>query len=213
MNFIPEISVLIPYLIGVLIITLTPGPDMTFFLSRAISQNVPAGIAALLGASTGILIHTLLVALGLSALIIASPAFFTALKIIGALYLAWLAYQSVRHGSVFELNQEKKKPRTLFRNWVQGLGINLLNPKIILFFMTFLPQFVSASDPNATGKLFFLGGLFVVMTLPILIPFILAAGKFANWLQSNRKVMRIMDYAFASVFGAFAVRILMTERG
>lgn len=213
MSFIPETSILLAYVAGVIVITLTPGPDMTFFISRAIGQSVPAGLAALAGASTGIFFHTALVAFGLAALIVASPAFFTALKLVGAVYLAFLAYQAIRHGSAFKVSNKKQKPKSLFQNWLQGLGINLLNPKIILFFMTFLPQFISVSDPNATGKLFFLGFLFVVIATPIIVPMIIAAGQFSNWLQKNPKVTRAIDYIFATVFGTFAVKILFTDRG
>lgn len=213
MNFIPEASVLIPFLIGTIIITITPGPDMTFFLSRAINQHTMAGLAAYVGASCGILVHTTLVALGLAALIVASPTFFLGLKLFGAGYLAYLAFQAIRYGSSFTVNKEKKKTRSLFRNWLQGVGINLLNPKIILFFMTFLPQFVDAHDPNATGKLFFLGGVFVVSAIPILVPMIMAAGKFSNWLRNNPVTMRVLDYLFATVFGAFAIKILLTQKG
>jgi len=165
-HFIPETSVLLAYLAGVIIITLTPGPDMTFFISRAIGQSVPAGLAAFAGASFGILVHTALVAFGLAALIVASPTFFLALKLFGAIYLAYLAYQALRYGSTFTVSEKKQKSRSLFSNWLQGVGINLLNPKIILFFMTFLPQFISVNDPHATGKLFFLGSLFVVVAIP-----------------------------------------------
>jgi threonine/homoserine/homoserine lactone efflux protein len=92
-----------------------------------------------------------------------------------------------------------------------GLGINLLNPKIILFFMTFLPQFVSASDPHAPGKLFFLGLLFIPLSLPITSPMVIAADKFAGLLRKSPKVTRLVDYLFASVFSAFALKILTAQ--
>ena len=86
-----------------------------------------------------------------------------------------------------------------------------MNPKIILFFMTFLPQFVSASDPNASGKLFFLGLLFIVLALPITAPMVIAADKFAGLLKKNPTVMRVVDYLFAGVFSAFALKILTAQ--
>lgn len=201
------------YSLGVIFLTLTPGPDMTFFISRAISQNVAAGLAAFAGALFGILLHTLLVAFGLSALILASPILFSVIKIAGALYLAWLAVDAIRNGSTFKISSTPQRPRTLFQNWMQGLAINLLNPKIVVFFMTFLPQFVSVSDPDAPGKLMFLGVMFGVIAIPILVPIIALAGKFADWMKKNPSVTRIVDYCFATVLGAFAVRLLFTERG
>ena len=152
-----------------------------------------------------------LVALGLSALIVASPQAFLALKIGGALYLVWLAFQAIRHGSAFSPETGGRAPRSLARNWATGLGINLLNPKIILFFMTFLPQFVSAHDAHAPGKLFFLGLMFIVLSLPFTASMVIAADRFAALLKGSPRLTRVTDYLFAGVFSAFALKILTTQ--
>ena len=106
----PDTAVLLPFTLAVVVIALTPGPDMTFFLGRALAHGRAAGLAAMAGASTGILVHTMLVALGLSALIVAAPTAFLALKVVGALYLAWLAVQAIRHGSALTL-PDRPAPR------------------------------------------------------------------------------------------------------
>lgn len=205
-----EISLLIQFSLAVFVIALTPGPDMTLFVGRAIAQGRKAGLACMAGAMTGIMIHTILIAIGLSALILASPQAFFALKIIGALYLAWLAIQATRQGSAFQPDKGKAS-NSLMRNWVTGVGINLANPKIILFFVTFLPQFVSPSDPDAPAKLLILGLLFIPLSLPIAISMVLAADRFANFLRASPRIMRIIDYVFAGVLLAFAVRILTAQ--
>jgi threonine/homoserine/homoserine lactone efflux protein len=211
-DFIPELSVLTPFAIAVLIIAITPGPDMTLFVGRALSQGRSAGLACMAGAMTGIVVHTTLVALGLSALIVASPEAFMALKIFGAVYLVWLAYQAVRHGSAFSPQTESDAPRiSFFRNWATGLVINLMNPKILLFFMTFLPQFVSATDPHAAKKLFFLGISFIVISLPVTVPMVVAADSFSKLLRRSPRIMRAIDYLFAGVFSAFAIKILTAQ--
>ncbi len=212
MNFVPDLAVLLPYVLGVVIITITPGPDMTFFLTRTITQDVAAGISAMLGAICGTLIHSMLVAFGLSALIIASPTLFLAIKIFGAGYLLWLAIDAIRNGSAINTSNRTMKERSNHQIMAQGLVINLMNPKIILFFMTFLPQFVSPTDPYAPGKLLFLGFMFSVIAIPMTLPMIFAAGRLTGFLKQNPKVTRFVDYLFATVFGAFAVRILLTER-
>lgn len=211
MPFIPEASIIIQFAVATFIIAITPGPDMTLFVGRALSEGRAAGFACMFGAMTGIVIHTALVALGLSALIVASPQAFLVLKVCGAGYLVWLAWQAIRHGSAFSPEKKAGAGRSLFQNWATGLGINLLNPKIILFFMTFLPQFVSASDPNAPGKLFFLGLLFIPLSLPVTTPMVIAADKFAGLLKKNPTVTRVVDYLFASVFSAFALKILTAQ--
>jgi threonine/homoserine/homoserine lactone efflux protein len=205
---LPDPAVLLPFAVAVVVIALTPGPDMTFFLGRALAQGRAAGLAAMAGASTGILVHTMLVALGLSALIVAAPTAFLVLKVAGALYLAWLAVQAVRNGSALTL-PDRPAPRTsLAATWASGLAINLLNPKIILFFMTFLPQFVRAGDPHAAAQLVFLGLLFITIALLITVPMILAADRVAATLRARPRIGRAMDWVFASVFMAFAAHLL-----
>lgn len=211
MDVLPSLSVFIQFALATFIIAITPGPDMTLFVGRALSEGRAAGFACMLGAMSGILIHTTLVAVGLSALIVASPTAFLVLKVIGAGYLLWLAWQAVRKGSAFSPDTTKRKPRTFFQNWATGIGINLLNPKIILFFMTFLPQFVAASDPQAAGKLFILGLSFIPLSLPVVIPMVIAADSFSQLLRRTPTVTRVIDYLFAGVFTAFAVRILTAQ--
>ncbi|MDP8252168.1 MULTISPECIES: LysE family translocator [Pseudochrobactrum] len=211
LTFIPDWPVLVQFAIATFILSITPGPDMTLFVGRALSEGKAAGFACLAGASSGIVIHTTMVAIGLSALIIASPSAFWVLKVVGAGYLVFLAIQALRKGSAFSPEKSSGKKHTLFQNWATGLGINLLNPKIILFNMTFLPQFVTAHDPHAPGKLFFLGLSFIPLSLPVVVPMILAADKFAGLLKKNPTVTRWVDYVFAGVFSVFALKILLAE--
>ncbi|MEM7214583.1 MAG: LysE family translocator [Pseudomonadota bacterium] len=213
MEFLPAIPILSAFTIAALILTLTPGPDMTLFLGRALTQGRAAGMAAMLGASTGIVIHTLLAAFGISALIQASPTGFLVLKVVGALYLLWLAIQAVREGSSFALEDEERKQSSLVSNWLTGIGINMLNPKIILFFITFLPQFVSTNDPHAAAKMIFLGFYFIAIAIFCSVFMIIAVDHLASTLKRNPKITRIIDWTFACVFSAFAIRILFTERG
>ncbi len=211
MSYIPDLATLIQFAIATFVIAITPGPDMTLFVGRALSEGRAAGMACMFGAMTGVVIHTVVVALGLSALLIASPTAFLTLKIVGAGYLVWLAWQAIRHGAAFNPVAKKHAARPLFRHWLTGVGINLLNPKIVLFFMTFLPQFVSADDPHAAGKLLFLGLCFIPLSLPITIPLVLMADGFAGLLKRNRRVTRMVDFLFAGVFGAFALKILSAQ--
>ncbi len=211
MEYLPDAATFAQFAAATAILALTPGPDMTLFVGRALSEGRAAGLACMAGAFTGIVVHTLLVALGLSALIVAAPSAFLALKIVGALYLVWLAFQAVTKGSAFSPETKKRKARPLLKNWLTGVGINMLNPKIVLFFMTFLPQFVSAADPHAPGKLVVLGLTFILLSIPLTVPLVLAADRFAAALKRNPGVIRVLDWMFAGIFSAFAVKILLTE--
>jgi threonine/homoserine/homoserine lactone efflux protein len=213
MDFVPTFPVLAAYVAAVLVITFTPGPDMTLFLGKAVRQGRAWGIAAMFGATTGVMVHTTLVALGLSALLAASATAFLVLKVVGALYLLWLAIDAVRHGSALniEAGRAGAVQETLFSAWAKGLGVNLLNPKIIMFFVTFLPQFITAGDPNAAGKLLFLGVVFVVICTPICLLMVVFAARLAALLKRSPRVMRAIDWLFAGIFSAFAVRLLFAR--
>lgn len=212
MIVLPDTSVLLPFAIAVFVVAITPGPDMTLFVGRALSQGRAAGLAAMFGTMCGIVVHTLLAVFGLSALLAASPQAFLALKIVGAAYLLWLAWRAIRKGSAFSPQAEQGRSAGIAANWAAGLAVNLLNPKIVMFFLTFLPQFVAASDPHAPAKLMALGLLFILLSLPVTVPMVLAADAFASVMRGRPRLMRAIDWVFAGVFGAFAIRILTTAR-
>jgi threonine/homoserine/homoserine lactone efflux protein len=211
MTFIPEVSVLLTYSLACFVLCITPGPDMSLFLSRTMAGGRQAGLASMLGASAGCLVHTVMAAVGLSAVIAASPNAFLVIKIVGAVYLAWLAIDSIRNGSALNIREGETYDAPFFKTFWLGVMINLSNPKVILFFVTFLPQFISASDANAAGKLAFLGVYMVVFTAPIAALMILGADRVVSSLKKRPQIMRGIDYAFAGIFGAFAVKILLTD--
>jgi len=211
MTYIPALPVLAAFSLAVLLLAITPGPDMTLWMSRTIRDGHTIGLMTLLGTNLGIAIHTLLVAFGVSALVVASPMAFLVLKTGGAAYLLWLAIQAVRNRSVLAVQSAGKRQASAGKAFLNGLWVNLLNPKVIIFFMTFLPQFVSVNDPQVTGKLIFLGVLSILIALPVAIAVVLGANSLAEWLKQKPQVMRIVDYVFAAVFSVFAVRILLTQ--
>lgn len=211
MPFLPDATVLAAYSLACLVLFITPGPDMSLFLARTVTGGRAAGIAAFTGASLGCVVHSLLAAFGLSALIAASPAAFLALKVVGAVYLLWLAVDAVRNGSSLNVRAEPRRLVSFWPTLALGLTVNLTNPKVVLFFVTFLPQFVDANDPHAAAKLLFLGIYFVVATFPLGVLMILGAERVVGALKSRPRVLRAIDWLFAGVFSAFAVRILTTQ--
>ncbi|HEY5827675.1 MAG TPA: LysE family translocator [Hyphomicrobiaceae bacterium] len=211
MPFLPDASVLLAFSLACLVLFVTPGPDMSLFLARTVAGGRAAGIAAFTGASLGCVVHSLLAAFGLSALIAASPTAFLMLKVVGALYLLWLAVDAVRNGSSLNVRAEPSRRVSFWPTLALGLTVNLTNPKVVLFFVTFLPQFVDASDPHAAAKLLFLGIYFVVATFPLGVLMILGAERVVGALKSRPRVLRAIDWLFAGVFSAFAVRILTTQ--
>lgn len=211
MDFLPSLPTMLAFAAASLLLAATPGPDMTLTISRALSQGKKPALWVVLGTSLGIVIHTMLVAFGVSALITASPTAFLILKTGGAAYLLWLAMQAVRFGSKLAVKRVEEPRASPWTNLSSGLSVNLLNPKVIIFFMTFLPQFVTAGDPAVTHKLLFLGFSFIAICMPVNLLVVVASHKLAAWLQTNRKVLRGIDYTFASVFSIFAVKIFFTQ--
>jgi threonine/homoserine/homoserine lactone efflux protein len=211
MTFVPDLHILLAYTAAACVLILTPGPDMTYFLGKTIAGGRARGFAAALGTSAGLIVHSLLASLGLSALLAASATAFGILKIAGVAYLIWLAIEAIRHGSALTLKPNGGDTQSIGRAFLMGVGINLLNPKIIVFFLTFLPQFVSVSDPHASAKLMFLGLYFIALGIPICACLILLAERFTGAIRRSPKVMRAIDYVFASIMGAFAVRLLFAR--
>jgi len=211
MEFIPAPQVLAAYTAAALVLIFTPGADMTFFLGQTLAGGRARGFAAMLGVSTGVVVHSLAAAFGLSALLAASATAFGLLKIAGVAYLLWLALGALRHGSALTLKDEAAPAQPLSRAFLKGLMINLLNPKIIVFFLTFLPQFVSVSDPHAGGKLLFFGLYFVTLGLPCCALLILIAERFTAAIHRSPRAMRGIDYLFATLMGAFAARLLFAR--
>ena len=209
--FIPDLSVILAFALASLVLIITPGPDMALQMSRAINYGFWHGIMTGLGAMTGIAVHTTLVALGISVLIIAAPPLFLALKIAGAVYLIWLAWQAITRGGGLRLAETGQKAPTLLQSFMTGVGINLLNPKVVLFFVTFLPQFVDAHDAAAPQKLFFLGFEFIFLSLPLMVVFVYFAERIADTFRRTKWVERAINWSFAGIFTVFAATILTAQ--
>ena len=192
--FFASASLAAAYVLACFLLAATPGADMALFLSRTLAGGRAQGFAAQAGASVGLIVHTFAAALGLSALLAASAQAYEAVKIAGALYLLWLAFRAIRHGSALKLKAGAPARGGLRGAFTNGLLINLTNPKIVLFFVTFLPQFISASDPHASMKLFVLGLGFIAITTAVNAIVILVAGRFVAAAKRNPRALRLFDY-------------------
>ncbi len=195
-----------------MILAITPGPDMTLFVSRTLSQGRAAGFASMAGALTGVIDpHYAGGDRGLGAYPGVADGFPRARRYSArAISFSRLSGAALRLGF---LRQEKSGPSISVRRkairwtWRQPDG----TPRSSLFFVTFLPQFVSAHDPNAAGKLFFLGVMSVLISIPVTAPMVFAADWFAAAMKKSPRVTRFVDYLFAGVFSAFALRIITAQ--
>jgi threonine/homoserine/homoserine lactone efflux protein len=211
LNFLPSPTVLLAYTAAGLLLAATPGPDMALFLSKTLSGGKRFGFAALGGAMAGLVVHAGAAALGLSALLAASAHAYAVVKLFGAVYLLWLACGALRHGAALRLEGSARSRRGAFSTFLTGLGINLTNPKIIIFFVTFLPQFVEAGDPHAARKFLFLGLYFLCIGAAFCSALIVVAARFIAAARAHPRAMRAFDYGFAGLMSAFAARLIFAQ--
>ena len=166
---------------------ITPGPDTMYILARTISQGRVAGLLSVFGVSAGILAHTLFAAIGLSAILATSALAFTAVKFIGAAYLIYLGIQALRsHRKLTDSSGMSAQSRSQL--FYQGFLTNLLNPKIAIFFLAFLPQFVAPGSNNGTSIFLFLGGIFVLGGTLWCLLLVAFASSFTGAARSNARL-------------------------
>jgi threonine/homoserine/homoserine lactone efflux protein len=200
------------YVAASLALIATPGQDMIYVITRSLAQGRLAGFASAVGVCTGILVHTAFAALGVGAILQASETLFLALKLLGAGYLMFLGARMLltrgARGGI-ESVAERLPLRSLV--W-QGALSNVSNPKIVLFFLAFLPQFVDPASPHPTRDLVFLGVLYAVLALPVKTAVGLAAGSFSERVLRRPSALAWMNRASGAVLVALGLRLAVTER-
>lgn len=194
-----------------LMMVLTPGPNMIYLASRSVSQGRAAGLVSLAGVAAGFLVYLLAAALGLAAIFVAVPALFTAVKLIGAGYLGYLAWTMLRPGgkSAFEVaGHDVHRPRRLF---AMGLLTNLLNPKIALMYMALIPQFIDPDRGRIWLQALLLGAVQIVIAVTVNGLIVLAAAGISRFLTARPTWLRIQRYTAGTVLGGMAVKIAVDK--
>jgi len=206
------------FLVAALAIQLAPGPGMLFIIAHGVAGGGRAGMAVAVGAAAGMLVHTTATALGLAALLSAAPEALAVIKAIGALYLLWLALQAFRAGIPKDVRQSvgtaAETPGHRVRFWglvSRGALNNLANPKVVLFYVVFLPQFVDPTAGSVTSQLFILGATMLLMGLAIDLQVGLLAGRLGTVLLRSGAYRRIINKIAGTVYGALAVRLVVTD--
>ena len=202
---------MLAFVLTSLIVIITPGQDMILVMSRAISQGSKAGIVTAAGVSTGLLGHTLLAALGLGSLLMASQLLFAILKVVGAGYLVYLGVRLLlSRGS--ELGLQETKPTRLGKLFTQGALSNLSNPRVTVFYFAFLPQFFSSDVSNPTQLLLLLGIVFAGLTFLVKGPVGYFAGSLSSWLRARPMVLGWLDRTCGLVLMGLGVKIAFERR-
>lgn len=206
-----DISSLIPFAVAVVLLALTPGPDMLYIMARSAGQGRKAGVVSALGVGLGIVVHTIAAAIGLSAILMASAHAYDLVKYAGAIYLIYLGIRMFLSGRSL-LASTSVEGKSLRRIFTQAIFVNILNPKVALFFLAFLPVFVNPSLGNVTFQFLFYGTLFNVIGSGINIIIALLAGTIDALLRKNERLLNVQRWATGGIFIALGLRLAFFER-
>jgi threonine/homoserine/homoserine lactone efflux protein len=201
----------IEFLIMSLVVVLSPGTGVIYTLSCALNRGSGAGIAAALGCTFGIMPHIAASLLGLAAVLHSSAVAFQILKYAGVAYLLYLAWKTLRETGTPAVTPAIDAGASR-RIVVRGILVNILNPKLSIFFLAFLPQFVHADAPGAVAYMVALSGVFMAMTFVVFVGYGLAAAAVRRHVISNPAVMRWLRRSFAGMFALLGLRLALAER-
>ena len=193
-----------------LLLALAPGPDNLFVLTQAVLQGSRAGWLVTLGLCSGLILHTLAVALGVAALVQASPMAFTLLKCVGAAYLLYLAWQAF-HAANRVMGTSPVAALGSVQLYRRGILMNLTNPKVLIFFLAFLPQFADPRLGNMSLQLLSFGGLFMLATLLVFGAVALSAGWLRDRFWQSARHQQLINRLAGSVFAILALRLILPE--
>jgi threonine/homoserine/homoserine lactone efflux protein len=191
-------------------LTLAPGPDNIFVITQGIARGRRPAIITALGMCSGISVHTTAAAFGISAVFYSSVIAFNAVKYAGAAYLLYLAYRTLKERSAIRLGGADPRPGgALFR---RGFIMNVLNPKVAMFFLAFLPQFVSPATGHFALQMLLLGFVFMVQAVVIFCLIGYFSGSIGRLVLARPAIARYFDYATAGVFASLGIRLALAER-
>jgi threonine/homoserine/homoserine lactone efflux protein len=201
----------IEFLVTSLIVSASPGTGVLFTLAAGLSRGSRASVVAAFGCTIGIVPHMAAAILGLAALLHASALAFQAFKVLGVAYLLYMAWSTLRERGALQVAQEIDA-RSAVRVTVTAILINILNPKLSIFFLAFLPQFISAGEPEPLWRMLALSGVFMLMTFVVFVGYGLFAASVRDHVISRPRVLTWMRRSFAAAFVALGARLAFAER-
>lgn len=199
------------FILTSVVIILTPGQDMMLVMSRSIAQGQKAGIVTALGVSVGLMGHTILAALGLGSLLMASEWLFDVIKIVGAGYLIYIGY-SLLTSKEHQLDMKDVKEVSYKKMFMQGAISNISNPKITIFYFSYLPQFIVADAGSQAIELFILGTTFAVLTFILKAPIGFVSGALSFWIKARPIVLKYINRTSGFILVLLGLKLAMSEK-
>ena len=207
----PATETVVLFMAAALAVNMTPGPSIAYVMSRSFDQGRTAGLVSALGLGTGSLLHAIAATLGLSAIVAYSPMVYAVVKYLGAAYLVYLGVGFLRRRRV-RIADDGPAELPLSRVYWQGVLTEILNPKIALFFLSFLPQFVDPARGSVAGQTLFFGLVFHVTGVPINMLVAVAGSAIAVWFSRNPLFEQIRNWLSSIVLIGLGVRLALSER-
>ncbi|AXE85757.1 LysE family translocator [Streptomyces sp. Go-475] len=202
----------IAFLLTTLVVVATPGTGVVYTLAAALSRGRRASVVAAVGCTLGIVPHLLATVTGVAALLHASATAFQVLKYAGVAYLLYMAWATLRDKDALAVEEGEPAPLSARRVIVRGVLINILNPKLTMFFFAFLPQFVSPGEPHALVRMAGLGGVFMLVTFLVFAAYGLLAASVRSQVLGRPRVMAWLRRGFAGSFVALGAKLAVTAR-
>jgi len=206
-----DTNILLSFILATALLAISPGPDNIFVLIQSVTNGVKYGIATVFGLISGCLVHTSLVAFGVSALINENEMLFLSLKLFGACYLIYLAYKVFTVKSHISISSSKELKKTPLQLFIQGFFMNVLNPKVSIFFLAFFPSFLFSDSMAMVNQFFILGFIFMGVSLIVFSLIAILAGTISNYLIHNSKADFILKWVQIIVFISIAIFILFSD--
>ena len=199
------------FLLTALIVVISPGTGVLYTLATGLSRGGKASVVAAFGCTLGIVPHMAAAIMGLAALLHTSALAFQTFKYLGVAYLLYMAWNTLRERGALKVEQEVGA-RSAIQVTVTGILINILNAKLSIFFLAFLPQFVSAGEPHPLSRMLVLSGVFMLMTFVVFVGYGLFAASLRDHVISRPRVLTWMRRSFAAAFVALGARLALTDR-
>ncbi|NVK72029.1 MAG: LysE family translocator [Oceanospirillaceae bacterium] len=200
------------FLITSLILVLIPGTGVIYTIATGLFQGVRASLAAAIGCTLGIVPSMLASILGLAVILNTSTMAFQVVKFVGVAYLLYLAWGMWRETGGLAFEKTEDKMINVFQVALKGCLINVLNPKLTIFFLAFLPQFITSNGNSATNQMLLLGGIFMAMTLIVFILYGMLASKARKYLSGSSHIARYLQKTFAASFALLGIKLAFTDR-
>ena len=199
------------FIIASIALIITPGPDIIYVLTRGIADGKRSGAISAIGVTTGILIHTMAAALGFAVLLKTSTYAFWTLKVVGGIYLMYLGYQVIKNKQAIEITGFQNS-FGLKKCFLQGFFSNVLNPKVALFFIAFLPQFVNKDSANQSLDMIIFGLIFALMTIIFLMILGFFSGSVGIWLKQRKKIAGKIRIGSGTVLMLLGLRLILPQK-